>query len=310
MKKILLSSLAMFSLAINAQTNVFNYGFDSAFPSTWVRTNQSTSASTNLWTNAAATNFNTTTTGIFGSAVGQQPDGHSGGLGSFAWTGWQSTTSTSATAATLSNWLLSPEINVKDGDIVSFYTRKGTDSNTDYADRLEVRYSTAATHTTPTGGPTGVGSFTTLGISVNPNLLTGFVYPKTWTKYSFTVAGVGATEKPVKFGFRYFVTQGGTNGNNSDIVGIDTFSIDREVLAVSDVKKGTTSVYPNPAKDVLNISSAENFKSVKIYNTVGQLITDKVFNKTLNVSNLEKGTYIINLTKSDNSLESIKFIKE
>lgn len=309
MRKILLSTLAIFSLAMNAQTNVYSYAFDTAFPATWVMTNQSTSASsTLLWSKASFTTANTATSGIFGSGVGAVPVGQAGGTNSFAIVNFNSTTST-GTTATISNWLLSPSIDVKDGDVVSFYTRKGTDGATDYPDRLEVRYSTAATTTNPSG-PTGVGSFTTLGVSVNPTLAGGFVYPKTWTKYSFTISGVGATVVPVKFGFRYFVTSGGPNGNNSDIIGIDTLSIDRAVLAVSDVKNTAASIYPNPAKDVLNISSKENYKSVKIYNLVGQLVMEKAFDKAINVSSLEKGSYIINLTKQDNSADNIKFIKE
>jgi len=311
MKKLLFSSLLLSTLAINAQTNVFNYQFDEDFPATWTKTNQSTSANSNyLWAAASTTNFNTSTSGIFGSGVGGVPAGQAGGEGSFAWVNFNSTTSSSATAATISNWLITPAINVKDGDIVSFYTRKGTDGTTDYADRLEVRYSTAATHVTPSGGPTGVGSYTTVGVTVNPDLQKGFVYPKTWTKYSFTISGVGSAEVPVKFAFRYYVTQGGPNGNNSDIIGIDTFSVDRSDLAVSDVNKKMLNIFPNPAKDILNISSAENYKTVRIYNMLGQLVMEKAFDKTINVSALEKGSYIINLTKKDNSAENVKFIKE
>jgi hypothetical protein len=304
MKKLLLSMLGVISLAANAQTNVYNYAFDSAFPSTWVTTNQSTSASTTLWSKASYTIPYTSS--IFGST---SPSGSDGTVNSFALVNYTSTSST-GTNATISNWLLSPVVNVKDGDIVSFYTRKGTDGATDYPDRLEVRYSTATTTVNPSGGPTGIGSFTNLGVSVNPNLVAGFVYPKVWTKYSFTISGVGAVEAPVKFGFRYYVTSGGTNGANSDIIGIDTFSVDRPTLAVSDLKNTSASVYPNPAKDVLNISSKENYKSVKIYNLLGQLVMEKAFDKTINVSALEKGSYIINITKQDNSAENIKFIKE
>ncbi len=309
MRKILLSSLAVFSFLANAQTNVYNYGFDTDFPSTWVKTNQSTSPSTtSLWSKAVYTSANTSTSGIFGSGVGNVPVGQAGGENSFALVNYTSTTST-GTTATISNWLLSPVINVKDGDVVSFYTRKGTDGTVDYPDRLEVRYSSAATPVNPSG-PTGVGSFTSLGVSVNPNLQSGFVYPKVWTKYTFTIAGVGSAEVPVKFGFRYFVTSGGTNGNNSDIIGIDSFSIDRESLAVSDVNKGALTIYPNPSKDVLNIAGNANYKSIQVYNLLGQKVIDRPFEKSINISSLEKGSYIINLTKSDNTAENVKFIKE
>lgn len=140
--------------------------------------------------------------------------------------------------------------------------------------------------------------------------MAGFVYPKVWTKYTFTITGVGSSEVPVKFGFRYFVTSGGTNGSNSDIIGIDTFSIDRETLAVSDVNKNAINIFPNPAKDVLNISSKENYKSVKIFNLYGQQVMEQTFNKEINISKLEKGVYMLNLTKPNNTVDNIKFIKE
>lgn len=310
MKKILFSSILLASVASFAQTtNVFSTGFDTAITTPWVTTNQSTSPSTTmLWKKAPFTTNDTALSSLFGSGIGLVPSGQAGGENSFAYVNFSSTTS-STSSATISNWLLSPSINVKDGDIVSFYTRKGTDGTTDYPDRLEVRYSTAATTTNPSGA-TGVGSFTTLGVSVNPTLVAGFVYPKVWTKYSFTITGVGTSEVPVKFGFRYYVTSGGPNGNNSDIIGIDTFSVDRPTLAVAETSKKQTGIFPNPVKDVLNISGSDNYKTVKIYNIAGQLLLENSFEKTINVSKLGKGSYIINLVKADNTIDNFKFVKE
>ena len=67
---------------------------------------------------------------------------------------------------------------------------------------------------------TDVGDFTTLLLSVNPNLTTTD-YPKVWTQYTVTLSGipVGASGR---FAFRYFVTDGGRDGANSDYIGIDT----------------------------------------------------------------------------------------
>jgi hypothetical protein len=49
------------------------------------------------------------------------------------------------------------------------------------------------------------------------------------------VTGVGANPVPVRFAFRYYVTDGGPSGSNSDLIGIDTFSIDRPTLSTNDV---------------------------------------------------------------------------
>ena len=153
---------------------------------------------------------------LFSAAgLGGVPSGQAGGQNSFALVNY-----TSTNTGTISNWLITPTVNVQDGDVVTFYTRKGTDGTTDYPDRLELRYSSAATTVVPSTGPTDVGSFTNLGVSVNPNQAVGFVYPQTWTQYTFNITGVGSTPVPVKFAFRYFVTSAGPSGTNSDIIGI------------------------------------------------------------------------------------------
>lgn len=83
-----------------------------------------------------------------------------------------------------------------------------------------------------------------------------------------------------------------------------------DVLAVGNVaKKSAISVYPNPAKDILNLSTQNKVSEIKIFNTAGLLVktvTNVVDNK-VNVSQLKSGVYIVKV--NDNS-EGIKFIKE
>lgn len=229
--------------------SVYNYGFNSPIATMittdgWSRTNQSTEPTTvnqpyaYNWIKAnyaAVTVSSTTPANGFQDqeyTIGQTcpiSNGQDGTANSFVYVTYLSTASTLTSGATISNWLVSPTINVKNGNIVTFYTRKGTNGTFDYADRLELRMSTAPA-TNPAGGPTDTGSFTTLCTTVNPDLLTGFVYPKVWTKYSYTVTGlIGSTD--VKFAFRYFVTDAGAYGTNSDFIGIDTFSIDSAVCS-------------------------------------------------------------------------------
>ncbi|MBD3903955.1 T9SS type A sorting domain-containing protein [Chryseobacterium sp. Ch-15] len=307
MKKILLLSTCLGLGLLNAQ-NVYSYGFDTAFSTDWARTNQSTSANiTTIWSKAAYITSDTSPNAIFGSGVGGVPVGQSGGANSFALVNYSSTTG----SGTISNWLISPVVNVKDGDVVSFYSRKGTDGAMDYPDRLELRYSTAATTVVPSTGPTDVGSFTTLGVTINSALAAGFVYPKTWTQYSFTITGVGNTPIPIKFGFRYFVTNGGTTGLNSDIIGIDTFSVDRSNLGVNDVKtkKSLLSIYPNPTTDFLTIKTEKSLGSVSIFDISGKNVNVKLDGDKVDVRNLPAGTYLINVETKD-GISTEKFIKK
>src|SRR5690606_12833457 len=303
MRKILLSAcLAVYSFA-NAQTNVYSYGFDTDFGTDWTRTNQSTAppATPTLWSKAT---YTAQTTSIIGSGIGGVPSGQAGGQNSFALVNY-----TSTNTGTISNWLITPTVNVQDGDVVTFYTRKGTDGTTDYPDRLELRYSSAATTVVPSTGPTDVGSFTNLGVSVNPNQAVGFVYPQTWTQYTFNITGVGSTPVPVKFAFRYFVTSAGPSGTNSDIIGIDSFQVTRSTMAIGEVSRNKLSVYPNPATDFIKIDGAYKLQSVTVYDMSGRKVAVAVKGNTVDVTSLSNGTYIIDI-KTDSGNVSEKFIKK
>ena len=120
-------------------------------------------------------------------------------------------------ANTISNWLVTPAVPIKNGDIFTFWTR--TITGPTFPDRLEVRLNT--TNTTNVGATNvAVGDFTTLLLTVNPSLTTAG-YPDVWTQFTVTVSGLGAPVAAGRFAFRYFVTNGGPAGANSDYIGID-----------------------------------------------------------------------------------------
>lgn len=122
-------------------------------------------------------------------------------------------------SGTISNWMITPAVNVQDGDVVKFWTR--TFSPSEYNDRLEVRSSPGAM-TAPVGA-TDVGSFTNLLLTINDAL--DLTYPESWTLYTITISGVGSTPVAQRFAFRYNVPVAGPMGDNSDIIGIDAVYI-------------------------------------------------------------------------------------
>lgn len=138
---------------------------------------------------------------------------------------------------TISNWLLTPEVALKNGDQFKFWTRKPT-VTTDFPDRLEVRLSTAGASTNVGATATSVGDFTTVLLTINPTLVTG-VYPQVWTQFTVTVSGLGAATTG-RLGFRYFVTNAGLNGSNSDFIGIDTFEYAPVLSLATPVADGAT----------------------------------------------------------------------
>lgn len=70
------------------------------------------------------------------------------------------------------------------------------------------------------------------------------------------------------------------------------------------------SLYPNPAKHTLNINLVDAVgKEYTIYNTIGQVIGKGDFTETLDVSTLQSGVYILEITTETNTLIK-RFIKE
>lgn len=287
--------------------NQFAFGFDGTtaamLSAGWQSTNQSSPAGASTWSNASFTL--PLAAAIFGSGnTSTLPVGQAGGSNSFALVNFNSTTG----AGTISNWLITPDITVQNGDIVTFYSRKGTDGATDFPDRLELRMSSTAT-VIPSGGSTGLGSFTTVCTTINPTLVGGFVYPKVWTQYSYTVSGLSGLT-PVKFAFRYFVTNGGPSGANSDIIGIDTFSVDRP-LSTDSFFKNNFSVYPNPVNDMVNISNLNDSEITKVSITDinGRVVKEINSNiSSVSVGDLNAGIYFLKI----NTLEGVgtsKFVK-
>ncbi len=126
-----------------------------------------------------------------------------------------------AEIANCSNWLITPEMTVKNGDVFSFYTRTYQDP-ADYADRLEVRMNTVNSSADVGIDSNSVGNFNKLLLQINPNLIkTGVgAYPGEWKQYSITIDGFPAPQK-TRIAFRYYVPNSGPNGSNGTGIGLD-----------------------------------------------------------------------------------------
>ena len=71
------------------------------------------------------------------------------------------------------------------------------------------------------------------------------------------------------------------------------------MLAVedADIKDNAVSIYPNPAKSTITISSKEALKSLKIFDEAGRLVRAESSLKgsrlDVNISSLQTGNYVI-----------------
>ncbi len=85
--------------------------------------------------------------------------------------------------------------------------------------------------------------------------------------------------------------------------------VERNTLGLVDSKKIEFSIFPNPSKDIINIKSEEELKSIEIYSILGEKVMffEKKI-KQLNIKNLSKGIYIMKLITNQGSAFK-KFIK-
>jgi hypothetical protein len=93
------------------------------------------------------------------------------------------------------------------------------------------------------------------------------------------------------------------------------FVVEGASLAVNSFNNGVFSVYPNPARDVVNIQLKENLsitlRSAEVVDLSGRIVlTTNDLTQPINVEKLSSGTYILSITDSNNKHYGQKFIKE
>ena len=84
-----------------------------------------------------------------------------------------------------------------------------------------------------------------------------------------------------------------------------------EVGGTGSFDSSAFTYYPNPVKDVLNVSYIRNISSVEVYNIVGQQVMVKTINGNegqVDMSGLAAGTYMVKVT-ADSTSKTIKVIK-
>ena len=163
---------------------------------------------------------------------------YSGTGNGYLWADYQST---SGAAVTISNWAVSPELIMQNGDKIVFYTRTEllffNNDSTDFVNRMQVRLN--KTTSLNCGDGTDFGDFTVPLLDINPFyyefLKSAYnnpanplyqqarqAYPHVWTRFEATVVGLNGPTKG-RFAFRYFTEEAGNNGRGSSI-GIDAVS--------------------------------------------------------------------------------------
>ncbi|RAR49060.1 T9SS-dependent choice-of-anchor J family protein [Flavobacterium lacus] len=83
-------------------------------------------------------------------------------------------------------------------------------------------------------------------------------------------------------------------------------------LGTNDFDSLNFSSYPNPVKDVLNVSYIQNITSVEVFNLLGQKVITKTLNSNegqIDMNSLSNGTYLVKVA-TENATKTIKVIKQ
>jgi len=79
-------------------------------------------------------------------------------------------------------------------------------------------------------------------------------------------------------------------------------------LSVQDPMASGIKIYPNPSSSVINIDYPDDLQLI-LFNFLGQQLLSSN-SKTLNISNLKQGTYILKIKDSKNTINNFKIIKQ
>ncbi len=76
-------------------------------------------------------------------------------------------------------------------------------------------------------------------------------------------------------------------------------------------KKKEPSFYPNPVRDVVNLTNQDNVIRIRVISLTGKTLIDiKTPKKNINLSHLPKGMYLINFDLKDGKRVARKLVKK
>ena len=107
----------------------------------------------------------------------------------------------------------------------------------------------------------------------------------------------------------FFIRQ--SNGGANDVV-MDGLSISQtwsESLSIFSNFKNNVFMYPNPTDDYLNFVGLDKYTNIKIIDLTGKAVLSESFSKKLDVQNLNKGLYFVEVSNGTTT-KNFKFLKK
>lgn len=81
-------------------------------------------------------------------------------------------------------------------------------------------------------------------------------------------------------------------------------------LSTKNLNTSSFAIYPNPAIEVINVSSKENIASIKVYSMIGTLVSENYNSKSIFVNSLTPGIYLIKVEDKNNNSYTQQIIVE
>lgn len=190
-------------------------------------------------------------------------------------------------------WLVSPTINLTNlssNNVV--LTFKAASADTQHLDGYNLYVSTTGTEVTDFG---------------TDSIISVLEVPSDdWTTYTVDLSSyIGQT---IHIGWQHVAT-------DKFLILLDDIKVEvGDNVSTDNFVKSTFSVYPNPASDLINITSSEsNIAKITISDINGRVVKSFDFNNvsetSLNISDLANGVYMLNFD-NDGVISTKKFIKK
>ncbi|WP_313092695.1 T9SS-dependent choice-of-anchor J family protein [Chryseobacterium flavum] len=307
MKKIILSFVLVLSQMFTAQSLVWSNSFDTAADlQGW--TFHDLNSNSNGWIQGQniyhdGTSLTYGTAGVLRHSISLVPTGSVAGFG------------------TENDWIISPEIDLTSatGTItLAAYVGRQRTSHTIVGRDLYIYVST------PQKQVPDLADFQAMTVDANGNDLpspykiqvgsSDNPFPSDLTQFVEDLVDISAfAGKKIYIGLW---SNRKPNGNNIQNINIDEISIyASSFLGTKDVKgnKNITRIAENPVREYLQLQLnpvlKENITVITIYNAAGQKVLSAPYSRSVNVSVLSKGAYLIEVTDGKTT-ERLKFIKK
>ncbi|WP_400074754.1 T9SS type A sorting domain-containing protein [Winogradskyella sp. R77965] len=263
------------------------------------------------------------------------PNGDGGGV--FA---WNDGFSASWTARTSGNDIVEVEFSINPGDTgsasqndfgVYIYTADFSKILAGVSIDASTNEISLVAYSQPTGEPApdnfiyGLGSliipsntFSTFGISYNTITGEVLIDGEIITDGPLALSTNTATDTPAEVDFFAFSGSTAASSNTtSETMIFDDFivraSATNTLLSTEEFVSGITSIFPNPANDIITLKSNYMIENVKFINSLGQTVLEMSNNLKqeiqFDISKLNSGIYFMNITSTDAKTETRKFIK-